>query len=105
MRLTWDSRCPTSRLRVQRLTPASSCSSPLQGPRNATGYLTPEADHFPNGMKVVVDYAHANNLSFGLYTCGGSETCVGGRPGSMGYWTQDAQVWAEWGVDWVKMDW
>jgi alpha-galactosidase len=22
------------------------------GPRNATGYLTPEADHFPNGMKV-----------------------------------------------------
>lgn len=75
------------------------------GSRNASGYLVPEEDHFPNGMKKVVDYAHSKGLDFGLYTCGGTFTCVGRRPGSKDHWTQDAAVWAEWGVDWVKMDW
>ena len=56
-------------------------------------------------MKVVVDYVHNLNLSFGLYTCAGNETCVGRRPGSLGFWRQDAESYASWGVDWVKMDW
>eukprot|EP01060_Flectonema_neradi_P019646 TRINITY_DN268_c0_g3_i1.p1 TRINITY_DN268_c0_g3~~TRINITY_DN268_c0_g3_i1.p1 ORF type:complete len:410 (+),score=98.09 TRINITY_DN268_c0_g3_i1:85-1314(+) len=73
--------------------------------RNSTGYLTPEPDHFPNGMKPVVDYAHSKGLTFGLYTCAGTYTCVGKRPGSKDHWQQDADVFAEWGVDWVKMDW
>ena len=50
------------------------------GPRNASGYLTPEADHFPNGMKPVIDYVHSKGLTFGLYTCGGERwhiaTCM-----------------------------
>jgi hypothetical protein len=75
------------------------------GPRNATGFLTPEADHFPNGMKVVADYVHSKGLFFGIYTCAGTETCVGGRPGSKDHWAQDAALYAEWGVDWMKMDW
>eukprot|EP00943_MAST-04B_sp_MAST-4B-sp1_P000007 g7.t1 len=75
------------------------------GGRNSTGYLYPEKNHFPNGMKVVVDYAHSKNVVFGLYTCAGTFTCVGGRPGSKDHWEQDANVFAEWGVDWVKMDW
>lgn len=62
----------------------------------------PEADHFPDGMKPVVDYVHSKGLSFGLYTCSGFTTCVGGRQGSFGHWQQDADVFAEWGVDWVK---
>jgi len=73
--------------------------------RNATGYLIPEADHFPNGMKPVVDYVNSKGLVFGLYTCGGPKTCVGNREGSQGHWEQDAQLFAEWGVEWVKMDW
>ena len=44
-------------------------------------------------------------LAFGLYTCGGTKTCVGGRVGSEDHWEQDAAAYAEWGVDWVKMDW
>jgi hypothetical protein len=56
-------------------------------------------------MKAVVDYAHSKGLTFGLYTCAGTKTCVGGRPGSKDHWQQDADVYAEWGVDWVKMDW
>eukprot|EP00927_Polykrikos_kofoidii_P078980 TRINITY_DN7577_c0_g1_i1.p1 TRINITY_DN7577_c0_g1~~TRINITY_DN7577_c0_g1_i1.p1 ORF type:complete len:428 (-),score=69.80 TRINITY_DN7577_c0_g1_i1:100-1383(-) len=73
--------------------------------RNATGYLQAELDHFPNGMVPIVDYAHSRGLTFGLYTCAGTFTCVGGRPGSKGYFDQDAAVMAEWGVDVVKMDW
>jgi hypothetical protein len=79
------------------------CWADLQ--RNATGFLQAERDHFPNGMKPIVDYAHSKGLTFGLYTCAGTYTCVGKRPGSKDHWTQDAQVFAEWGVDWVKMDW
>ena len=71
--------------------------------RNATGYAYAELDHFPNGIKKVIDYVHSKGLVFGLYTCGGTETCVGGRVGSKDHWTQDAAVYAEWGVDWVKM--
>ena len=73
--------------------------------RNATGYLQAERDHFPRGMKPIVDYAHSKGLTFGLYTCAGTKTCVGGRPGSKDHWTQDANVFASWGVDVVKMDW
>lgn len=73
--------------------------------RNATGFLQGERDHFPNGMKPIVDYVHSKGLTFGLYTCAGTYTCVGKRPGSKDHWTQDANVFAEWGVDWVKMDW
>ena len=72
--------------------------------RNASGYLVPEADHFPNGMKAVVDYVHSKGLFFGLYTSSGVLTCVGSRQGSYGHWQQDAAVFAEWGVDWVKQD-
>jgi len=75
------------------------------GGRNETGFLYGEKDHWPNGLKPVIDHAHSKNLTFGLYTCGGTKTCVGGRPGSKDHWVQDANVWAEWGVDWVKMDW
>lgn len=75
------------------------------GGRYANGSVYPEADHFPNGMKHVVDYAHSKGLAFGLYTCGGTQTCVGGRPGSKDHWAADADSYASWGVDWVKMDW
>ena len=75
------------------------------GGRNSSGYLFPEKDHFPNGIKTVIDYAHSKNVVFGLYTCAGTYTCVGGRPGSKDHWEEDANVFAEWGVDWVKMDW
>ena len=75
------------------------------GGRYANGSVYPEADHFPNGLKTVIDYAHSKGLAFGLYTCGGTTTCVGGRPGSKDHWAADADTYASWGVDWVKMDW
>jgi hypothetical protein len=37
------------------------------------------------------------------YTCVGTRTCKGHRPGSFGHWDVDAQTIADWGVDFVKM--
>ena len=72
--------------------------------RDEDGNLQPEAKSFPNGMKHVADYVHSKGLYFGLYTSLGTKTCKGNRPGSFGYYEQDAKTLASWGVDMVKMD-
>ena len=42
----------------------------------------------------------------GLYTSVGTETCHHGwSPGSFGFYKQDAELFASWGIDYVKMDW
>ena len=69
-----------------------------------TGELRPEAHAFPSGMKALADYVHARGLKLGLYTCAGTVTCKGGRPGSFGHYEQDARTLAAWGVDFIKMD-
>jgi alpha-galactosidase len=55
------------------------------------------------GIKYVADRVHALGLKFGIYSSAGIYTC-GRYPGSLGHETQDAAVWAEWGVDYVKYD-
>jgi alpha-galactosidase len=60
--------------------------------RNATGHIQVDPDGFPNGMQNVVDYVHAKNLTFGLYTSGGNAGCRPNRAGSRGHWQQDAAV-------------
>lgn len=65
--------------------------------------LTPERRDFPNGMRAVAAYVHSRGLKFGLYTDRGVWTC-GARPGSAGYETRDARTFAEWGVDYLKVD-
>eukprot|EP00053_Salpingoeca_punica_P011449 m.102032 g.102032 ORF g.102032 m.102032 type:complete len:418 (-) comp15676_c0_seq1:288-1541(-) len=72
--------------------------------RNATGHLQPNAKQFPRGLRPVADYLHARGLKFGLYTCVGTETCRGGRPGSFDNWDLDAATFAEWGMDFIKAD-
>eukprot|EP00040_Diaphanoeca_grandis_P023005 m.124567 g.124567 ORF g.124567 m.124567 type:complete len:580 (-) comp29065_c0_seq7:159-1898(-) len=75
--------------------------------RNATGFIQADPARFPppGGIKAAIDYVHSKNLTFGLYTCGGKTACMSSRAGSRGHWVQDANVFAEWEVDWVKMDW
>merc|ERR1719491_1908675 len=58
---------------------------------------------FPDGMGAVVDAVHAHGLKFGIYTDRGTGTCEG-RPGSQGFEEQDAQTYAQWGVDYLKED-
>jgi len=75
-----------------------------QGQRDARGFIQPDPQRFPSGMKALADYVHAKGLKFGLYSDAGWQTC-GGRPGSRGHEFQDASTYAEWGVDYLKYDW
>jgi alpha-galactosidase len=72
--------------------------------RDANGNLVGDPKKFPSGMKALGEYIHSKGLKFGIYNCAGNKTC-GGYPGSRGHEYQDAQKYAEWGVDYLKYDW
>jgi len=75
-----------------------------QGERDALGFIQPDPERFPSGMKALADYIHSKGLKFGIYSDAGWKTC-GGHPGSRGYEYQDALTYAKWGVDYLKYDW
>ncbi len=68
------------------------------------GRIVADPERFPSGMKALADYVHSKGLAFGLYTDVGPKTCVG-RPGSFGFEDLDMATYAEWGVDYIKVDW
>jgi alpha-galactosidase len=72
--------------------------------RDSMGFIVVDSERFPQGMKAVVDYVHSKGLKFGIYSCAGTKTCAG-RPGSRGHEFQDAYMYAQWGVDYLKYDW
>ncbi len=74
------------------------------GERDENGFIHANKEKFPSGMKALVDYVHSKGLKFGIYSDAGWQTC-GGKPGSRGREFQDAQIYAEWGVDYLKYDW
>lgn len=69
--------------------------------RDQNGNLVVDPVKFPSGMKALADYIHAKGLKFGMYSCVGTHTCAG-YPGSFEHEFQDAQLFAEWGVDYLK---
>ena len=71
--------------------------------RDENGVIVADKEKFPNGIKAVADYVHSKGLLFGLYSCAGMLTC-GSRPGSFQHEFQDAQTYADWGVDFLKYD-
>jgi alpha-galactosidase len=79
--------------------------------RDARGRLRADPTRFPEGMKALGDYIHAQGLSFGIYATPGRLTCgelyngYPGRLGSLGHEAVDAQTFASWGVDYLKYDW
>lgn len=68
-----------------------------------TGMLRPDPDRFPSGMKALGDYLHERGLKFGLYADAGTQTC-GSYEGSLGHEDVDAATFADWGVDYLKLD-
>ena len=72
--------------------------------RDAAGNIVADAEKFPSGIKALADYVHSKGLKFGIYTDVGTMTCAK-RPGSIGHEYQDAQQYANWGVDYLKEDW
>ena len=71
--------------------------------RDAAGNLVPDPEKFPHGMKTVADYVHSKGLKFGMYSCAGILTCAG-YPSSYDHEFQDAALFAEWGIDYLKYD-
>lgn len=74
------------------------------GERDVNGNIQVNKQRFPSGMKALADYVHSKGLKLGLYSDAGWKTC-GGHPGSRGYEFQDAQQYANWGIDYLKYDW
>ncbi len=78
------------------------CWSQKNG-RDANGNLIPDPEKFPNGIKPLADYVHGLGLKIGIYSDAADRTC-GSYPGSYGFEDQDAQLWAAWGIDFLKYD-
>ncbi|KAF0303355.1 Alpha-N-acetylgalactosaminidase [Amphibalanus amphitrite] len=71
--------------------------------RDAEGRLQADPDRFPSGIKALSDYVHGLGLKLGIYGDYGTYTC-GGYPGSIDHMETDAQTFADWEVDYVKLD-
>ncbi|KAL4229929.1 hypothetical protein ACF0H5_010320 [Mactra antiquata] len=71
--------------------------------RGPDGRLTPDPARFPNGMKALADYLHLKGLKLGIYADMGLFTCKK-YPGSKFYLELDADTFASWGVDMLKLD-
>lgn len=72
-----------------------------QGQRDPQGRIHPNS-RFPD-MRALADFVHSKGLKFGIYSSPGPKTCAG-YEGSYGHEEQDAQTYAEWGVDFLKYD-
>jgi alpha-galactosidase len=72
-----------------------------EGKRDAKGNITTN-EKFPD-MKALADYVHSKGLKLGIYSSPGFETCAHFE-GSLGHEYQDAQSYADWGIDYLKYD-
>jgi alpha-galactosidase len=71
--------------------------------RDGNGNLVPDPAKFPNGIAAVATYIHSLGLKLGIYEDAGTATCAG-YPGSLNHERQDANLFASWGVDYLKYD-
>ena len=72
-----------------------------EGKRDAQGRIQSN-EKFPD-MKALADYVHSKGLKLGIYSSPGPQTCARFE-GSLGHEEQDAQTYADWGVDYLKYD-
>ena len=72
-----------------------------EGDRDASGVLHTNSK-FPD-MKALADYVHSRGLKLGIYSSPGPQTCAR-YAASLDHEQQDAQLYASWGVDYLKYD-
>jgi alpha-galactosidase len=72
------------------------------GPRDPSGQILLNPGQWPLGMAWVTEYIHEHGLLAGIYTDAGPIGCSNG--GSYGHYQQDADQFAAWGFDAVKID-
>ncbi len=71
--------------------------------RDAQGRLQADPKRFPHGIKALADYVHSLGLKIGIYESAGTKTCAG-FPGSLYHEKTDAESFAKWGIDYLKLD-
>mmetsp|Transcript_27339 Transcript_27339/g.63653 ORF Transcript_27339/g.63653 Transcript_27339/m.63653 type:complete len:419 (-) Transcript_27339:144-1400(-) len=71
--------------------------------RDEKGQQVADPVRFPSGMAKLGKYIHDRGLKFGTYSDIGSKTCAG-KVGLKGHFEQDANTFASWGVDYIKVD-
>jgi hypothetical protein len=71
--------------------------------RDADGNLQVNKDLFPHGMAYIGRKLHKLGLKFGIYEDAGTKTC-GGYAGSWDHFQKDADLFAKWKVDYLKLD-
>ncbi len=74
------------------------------GTRNSHGQITVSKAQWPHGIRWLAETLHAAGMRLGVYTDAGQSGCGGAGQGSYGHYNQDANTFASWGVDAVKVD-
>lgn len=74
------------------------------GGRDAQGYLVPDKKRFPRGIAFLADYAHSLGLKLGIYGDLGNFTCMGYPGTTLDKVVRDAETFALWKVDMLKLD-
>ena len=73
-------------------------------PRGEVGIRAVDRDRFPDGMDGLADAIHEKGLRAGIYTDAGPYIPGSCGLGSHGYYQTDADTFAAWGYDAVKVD-
>jgi len=74
------------------------------GTRGPGGEITVSPKQWPHGLAWLTRTLHAAGFQVGLYTDAGPDGCGGAGQGSYGHYQQDANTFAAWGFDAVKVD-
>ncbi len=74
------------------------------GKRDGDGNIVVDHRQWPNGLSWLTGWLHAHGLLAGIYTDAGASGCSHQGVGSLGHYQQDANTFAAWGFDAVKID-
>jgi alpha-galactosidase len=74
------------------------------GRRDGSGRLMVDRTQWPNGLRWLTGWLHAHGLLAGIYTDAGASGCSQRGVGSLGHYQLDADTFAAWGFDAVKVD-
>jgi alpha-galactosidase len=74
------------------------------GTRDGQGNIALDPTRWPHGMAAVAAHIHAKGMLAAIYVDAGPTDCSGGTAGSYGHYQQDADTFAAWGFDAIKVD-
>ena len=74
------------------------------GKRGRSGEIVVDRHQWPHGLRWLTDWLHQHGLLAGIYTDAGTSGCRGQGVGSLGHYQEDADRFAAWGFDAVKVD-